>query len=346
MTSKTRFFMLAATLVIVVGLCTGLVAYYGGLPTFASTRTAGPDELKYIPADAAIVAYANVRDVMGSQFRQSLRQVLPDQDKQGQNEFQEKTGIDIERDIDHVVACIEPGASDSDHNGFVLLRGNFDQTRLETLAKEHGAEVVPAQGVRLLRFPQQHGQWNGNSGDNGSTDKPMHRQHGDKSGAIGFVEPGLIVLGDEASIRRAFGAGAANISSNDELMGMIADVEGTSANLWAVGRMDAIARDPHLPPQIASQIPQVKTFSASSRIDGGLTGVLRAEARDDEAAKNLRDVVQGFLALAKMQTGTRPEFDGLLRSVQLSGTGKTVAISFEVPSEFIQAMSQKMNKVN
>jgi hypothetical protein len=110
--------------------------------------------------------------------------------------------------------------------------------------------------------------------------------------------------------------------------------------------MDAIARDPHLPPQIAQQIPQVKTFSASSRIDGGLSGVLRAEARDDEAAKNLRDVLQGFLALAKMQASQKPEFDTLLRSVQLSGTGKTVAISFEVPSELIQAMSQKMKAVN
>jgi hypothetical protein len=332
MTSKTRFFMLAATLVIVVGLCTGLVAFYGGLPTFASTRVAGPDELKYIPADAAIVAYANVRDVMGSQFRQSLRQVLPDHDKQGQNEFQTKTGIDIERDIDHVIACIQPGATDADHNGFVLLRGNFDSTRLEALAHEHGAQLVPAQGVRLLRF-------NHSTGDN-----PMH--HGDKNGAIGFVEPGLIVLGDEASIQRAFRPGATNIGTNEELMGMIADVEGTSANLWAVGRMDAIARDPHMPPQIAAQIPSVKTFSASSRIDGGLSGILRAEARDDEAAKNLRDVIQGFLALARMQTGSRPEFDSLLRSVQLSGTGKTVAISFEVPSEFIQAMSSKMNKVN
>jgi hypothetical protein len=332
MTSKTRFFMLAATLVIVVGLCTGLVAFYGGLPTFASTRVAGPDELKYIPADAAIVAYANVRDVMGSQFRQSLRQVLPDHDKQGQNEFQTKTGIDIERDIDHVIACIQPGATDADHNGFVLLRGNFDSARLEALAHEHGAQLVPAQGVRLLRF-------NHSTGDN-----PMH--HGDKNGAIGFVEPGLIVLGDEASIQRAFRPGATNIGTNEELMGMIADVEGTSANLWAVGRMDAIARDPHMPPQIAAQIPSVKTFSASSRIDGGLSGILRAEARDDEAAKNLRDVIQGFLALARMQTGSRPEFDSLLRSVQLSGTGKTVAISFEVPSEFIQAMSSKMNKVN
>jgi hypothetical protein len=334
MTSKTRFFMLSATMVIVVGLGTGLVAYYGGLPTFASTRTAGPDELKYIPADAAIVAYANVRDVMGSQFRQSLRAVLPDHDKNGQNEFQEKTGIDIERDIDHVIACVRPGATDADHNVFVLLRGNFDPTRLESLARAHGAVPVPAQGVRLLHFTG-HGD-----------QRQDGKSHGDKQPAIGFVEPGLIVLGDEQSILMAMRPGAPNIGSNEELMSMIADVEGTSANLWAVGRMDAIARDPHFPPQIASQIPQVKNFAASSRIDGGLSGILRAEARDDESAKNLRDVVQGFLALARMQSAAKPEFDTLLRSVQLSGTGKTVAISFEVPSEFIQAMSSKIKQVD
>jgi hypothetical protein len=263
----------------------------------------------------------------------SLKQVLPDQDKQGQNEFQTKTGIDIERDIDHVVACIQAGG-ENDHNGFVLLRGNFDANRLESLAREHGAQSAPSPGgkVRLLH-------WAPGYSDRGDPDNPRH--HGNKPAAIGFVEPGLIVLGDEATIQRAFSPGATSIATNDELMGMIADVEGSSANLWAVGRMDAIAKDPHLPPQIAAQIPSVKNFSASSRIDGGLSGVLRAEARDDEAAKNLRDVVQGFLALAKMQAGTKPEFDGLLRSVQLSGSGKTVAISFEVPSELIQAMSNR-----
>jgi hypothetical protein len=325
MATRTRFFLLASTLVLVVGLCTGLVAYYGGLPTFASTRAAGPEELKYVPADAAIVAYANVRDVMASQFRQTLRQVLPDADKQGQNEFQAKTGIDIEHDIDHVVACVEPGQSKEDHNGFVMLRGNFDAARLEALAREHGAKpsAQQIQGVRLLRWTQ-------------------GGPHGDKGGAIAFVEPGLIAIGDEAIVTRALSqTGGTNITSNDELMGMITDVEG-NANLWAVGRVDAIANDPHLPPQIASQIPSVKWFSASSRINGGLSGVLRAEARDDEAAKNLRDVVQGFLALAKLQAGNKPEFDSVLRTIQLSGSGRTVAVSFEVPTEFIQAMSAKM----
>ena len=33
------------------------------------TRAAGPEELEYVPADAAVVAYANVRDVKASRIQ-------------------------------------------------------------------------------------------------------------------------------------------------------------------------------------------------------------------------------------------------------------------------------------
>ena len=72
--------------------------------------------------------------------------------------------------------------------------------------------------------------------------------------------------------------------------------------------------------------------------------MLRAEARDDEAAKNLRDVVQGFLALAKLQAGKKPEIQTLVQSLQLSGTGKTVALSFEVPPSSSTRLSQTVGK--
>ena len=74
--------------------------------------------------------------------------------------------------------------------------------------------------------------------------------------------------------------------------------------------------------------------------------MLRAEARDDEAAKNLRDVVQGFMALAKLQAGSKPELQPLIQSIQLSGTGKTVALSFEVPAALIDVMSQHMKRAD
>src|SRR5688572_21253763 len=98
MTARTRNFVITSLVVLTVGLGTGLVAYYG-LPTGAFAGQEGPDELQFIPRDAAVVAFANVQDVMQSEVRQKLRQVLPGQG-QGQDEFQQHTGINIDTDID------------------------------------------------------------------------------------------------------------------------------------------------------------------------------------------------------------------------------------------------------
>src|SRR4051812_2454186 len=106
MTKKTRYFIFCSVTLLLVGLWTGVVAYYTGIPMGAFGRPGGPAELRYVPADAALVAYANVQDVMHSEFRQKLRAAM-NHNEDGQREFQKQTGIDIERDIDHVVAFSE-----------------------------------------------------------------------------------------------------------------------------------------------------------------------------------------------------------------------------------------------
>ena len=152
--------------------------------------------------------------------------------------------------------------------------------------------------------------------------------------ALAFLEPGLVAIGSETAIKSSIDAQltAHSITSNDDMMELVSDIE-RGNNAWAVGRFDAIADQARLPEQIRSQIPAVKTFAVMSHIDGGVTGTLRAEARDDQAAENLRQVVQGFLALGRLQSQKDPKVAALLQSLQLSGTGKTVALSFAIPSE-------------
>src|SRR5687768_3225957 len=76
MTKRTRRFLVVATGILVVGLGTGLVAsYMGGLPGLNIIAANTPDELAYVPANARMVAFANVRDVMDSELRQKLMQL-------------------------------------------------------------------------------------------------------------------------------------------------------------------------------------------------------------------------------------------------------------------------------
>jgi hypothetical protein len=201
----------------------------------------------------------------------------------------------------------------------VLARGRFDETKIESLMREHGAHVEDYNTKRLVVADAPEG----------------------KGGmfAVAFIEPGLAAIGSAKVVKTAIDlhqagnnpqAGIQSVTGNDELMELVRGLD--SGNAWAVGRFDVLTSRAHLPENVASQIPAITWFSVSTHIDGGLRGVLRADTRDDEAANNLRDVIRGFLALAKLQAGGRPEIQTMMQSLELGGTGKTVALSFDVPA--------------
>lgn len=329
MTKRTRYFMAGGATVLAVGLCTGLVAYYGGFPALSAART-GPHELSYVPADAAIVAFADVNAVMNSQFRQRLKEAMPMKESE-RSDFEQKTGIDIERDIQYVVAAISSHA-DREGGPVVLARGNFDPGRLEALAREHGGDVAEYRGVRMIAAMKAR---------KTASDGEARRHTGDGHPAIAFIEPGLLALGDSAELKRAIDAhkNGQNVSGNEEIMRLVGDIEAGS-NAWAVGRFDALKNRERLPQQVNTQLSAVKYFAATGHVNGGVTGTFRAEARDEQSAENLRDVFRGLLALARLQGGSDPRAAALVQSLQLGGTGTSVVLSFSVPAEVIDLLGK------
>lgn len=359
MTTKTRYFVIVSLLVLTVGMGTGLVAYYVGFPASASAKLGGPDDLRLIPRDATVVAFANVQEVMSSALRQKIRAARPEPEN-GQRELQEQTGINLETDIDQVVACLraDPGGESLPGEGMVLARGRFDEARIEALMREHGATVEDYKGARLivadvaeaarLEVEKRRAAGEPVPDVSGRLDHPAAQA----SFALAFVEPGLVALGSTALIRSAVDlhqgganpkAGLQAVVGNEELMNLVRSLDSTG-NAWAVGRFDALTLRSRLPQNVASQLPAITWFSVGARVNGGISGVIRAETRDDEAAGNLRDVVNGFMALAKLQAGARPELQAMMRSLSLGGTGRTVALSFAVPAEVFDVIGAGANK--
>jgi hypothetical protein len=345
MTAKTRYFVIVSLLVVGVGLGTGLVAYYVGFPTSAFIAGGGPEELRYLPSSATVVAYANVRDVMASDLRQRFRDsLLPGAHENGQREFQELTGINIETDIDHVVACLDSssGSTNGPGLGVVLARGTFAESKIEALMREHGAQVDIYKGKRLIttmtpEFPSPDLAF--------PAPAPAVPKIPRQSFSLTFVEPGLVALGTTSLVQHAIdlhNGGGQSALTNDGLMERVRALEG--GNVWAVGRFDVLRARANLPEAVSDRLPPITWFSVRGRVNGGIEAVLSAEARDDAAAKNLRDVVQGFLALAKLQTSSKPEIQRFVDSLQIQGTGNTVALSVEVPAEVFDTLSAIMPK--
>jgi hypothetical protein len=329
MSTRTRYFMVGSALVLVLGLCTGLVAYYNGdLPLL--TSSGGPAELAYLPAGTAGVAYANVHAIMTSAFRQKLRQVLPTGEEK--DKFQKETSIDIEKDIDTVLAGFK-GADPSDHAAVILVRGRFNQGQIEALVREHGGSVTEYRGKRLMLTHELPGM--GSTSADAPKDAPTHT-----TGGLAFLESGLVALGEQASLEQAIDARATgqNVTKNAELMKFVTGIDATN-NAWVVGQMDAVVNSSAVPQQAKDQLATVQWFEITARIDAGVSGMVRAEARDDQAGEDLRSVVRGGLAAAHLMTSKDPKMDNLLNSLQLSGTGKTVALSFTVSPDMLDMIN-------
>ena len=204
----------------------------------------------------------------------------------------------------------------------ILARARYQAARLEALAVEHGAQVTEYQGKRLITHHDQD-----------ATGDPN-----DEDMAFGFVEADLVAFGSLGSVKASIDARASNrnVVSNIEMMKLVNEID--NANAWAVGKFDAIASKAGLPTEIAAALPSISWFSAAGHINGGISGTFKAEAKDEATAKNLRDLMGGFLALAKMQAGSKPGMQQLADSLVISGEGNTVALAFSIPSELLDVL--------
>jgi hypothetical protein len=309
MTRRTRLFVVIAVGILVAGLGTGLLASYMNIQNLTLIGGNGPEEFAYVPSDARVIGFANVRDVMDSDVRKKLMELRPGAD--GADRFQERTGINLTTDVDSVTAAITSDTTQGPP--LVIAKGRFDLVRLEGFAREEGGVVEDYKGKRLIT-------------------------HDDF--AVAFVEPGLVALGSPAAVRRAIdtkAAGTGNITGNEELMRLVHQVDG--GTVWGVARFDALTGI-NLPTEVKDRLPAISWLSIKGLLNGGIEGLISAEARDDQAAQDLRQVVQGFVALGRMQAGpNHPEIADFVNSIQLTGQGRTVSLGFSLPAEMIDAIA-------
>lgn len=329
MTQKSRYFLIASAAVLILALGGGLMAY------LAHQRTAGgpagvPPEVRYVPVDAAIVAYANVRAVMDSELRRQLAPTIEtgDPPRQGRHMMNDVAGVDLEKQVDHVLAYVErsetpaapPAETRTAPRAVALVSGSFEQARVEQFIREHGGTIEDYHGHRM-----------------------SVQQHGSEEIAIGFVGRNLIAVGQADLVRRVLdrpvdaSEPAKTLAGNAEMMSLIRDASGSTA--WVVGHFDAMSRGISLPSAMRGNVPLVRLMSAKADLNGGVRVSVRADAADESAAEQLREVVRGFVSLARLQSGARPEFDSALKSIQLSGSGSVVEVTFTMPLETVRALT-------
>ncbi len=327
MTKKTRYFVLAAGAVLIVGLGGGLIAYLA-YNRGAAAIAGLPPEMRYVPADVAAVAFADVRAVMNSELRRALMPAIDPESRKGRQMINDFAGVDVEKQVNRVVAYVEPYTARDPQSqekpevprALVMVQGTFEPARIETFIRERGGTMDEYKGRKIFV-----------------------RREDDHEVAVGLIGSDLIALGQSDIVRRVIdmsldGSGPAKtISANPEMMLLIRDNAGSTA--WVVGQFDELSRRMRLPSGIAGQVPPIRLVSVKADINGGMKATIRAETGDKVAADQLRDVVRGFLSLARLHAGGKHELEGTLKSIELSGSDSTVRLSFAVSPETLRSVA-------
>ena len=311
MSKRTRLFVVGTLSTLAIGLGTAGLASYAGLSPVNLLGRAATSDLAFVPGTAQFIAYADVRRVMDSGLRQQLVPSLGTSTA-SKNPFQQ-IGLDLERDVDSVVVASLPGGTRPEGMPLLLARGRFDVGLIEAEIRNAGGSPTTYQKVRLVA---------------------------NEKIAVAFIETGFIAVGDPASVRLALDtkANGAAISADASVMRLVGRVD--DANTWVVADFQALQAAKSLPGGVAGQLPAITWLAASGDVGDGFSARIFVEGRDQKAAQDLQEVVRGFVALARMQTGQEAALSELLNSVELSGEGNTVTLSFAVPASFFERLKK------
>lgn len=327
--TRSRAAVLVSTVVVVSGLIAGLGALW--LDPARAAVGPMPGEALVLPADARFVMGFDVKRFTASPFYAryaSQRGMKPE----ALRELEERTGLDPARDVDQIVVVgTKNGASGSP--GLALALGRFDLYRigraLETEGKVTGHNVA---GLSVYVFKEGDAQ-------------PL---------ALAFLDETALVFGPRTDVEAAIGSrsrGETPFKKNTMLLGLVEKVR-PGSTFWMVGDQSLLAGMPTSVPAPGASgdgatinLPALQALTVTGDLDPQVSLNVIGEAKDELAAKNLADVVRGFVALMSLQSQQKPELQQLASAFTVATEANRVLVSARVPYEMLDALQGKAKAV-
>lgn len=324
--SRNRFAVLASSVVVAAG-----AAVAGGAVYLGSVQAAVgplPPEALALPGDAKVVMGVDVKRFVASPFYQRIKESDPKSGPAaGFRELEEKTGLNPERDLESVyVAGRSMGAPTGAGGGVVVATGTFDRYRISHSIETSGRKVTTknVQGVPVYLFDETRGRG--------------------QAGAVGFLEDDLLVMGTLADVEKVIATratGQGGIESNPAMVALLENVR-PGSTFWMVGDQSVLEKMPgSVPGNAAAALPGLKSMVVTGDLDPELSLEMTGEAQDEAAARQLADVIRGFVALAQLQSSRKPELKQLAAAVSVTTEAGSVRVTARFPYELLDALKPK-----
>jgi hypothetical protein len=330
--TRSRLVVLAASLVVIVGALGAAGTLYLD-PARAAVGPLPPEALS-LPSDTRFVMGLDMKRFVASPFYKRMNAGAA-ATRKGRpfSEIEEKTGLNPERDIDQVIVAgggqgFQAGRGGQ---GAVIVLGRFDRYKVSRAIETESKSKVTTktlQGTTIYLFSE--------------------GQTGDAKAAVAFVDDGALVMGSQKDVEHVVSArarGEATLSGNAALLALVESVR-PGSTFWVAGDQTILQRMPKTIPgggpgtSQSIELPTLKSVIVTGDLDPEVALDVTGEAADEAAARNLADVVRGFVALASLQAGQKPELKQLASAVSVTTEQTRVRVNARVPYALLDSLQR------
>jgi hypothetical protein len=316
--SRSRLVVFISMLVVVVGVVAGVSALYLD-PARASVGPL-PAAALVLPEDSRFVIGFDVQRFVASPF---YKRLTPDMRPEAMRELEERTGLKPDRDVDQMVVAGRGTAPAG--NPLALVFGRFDRQKLGRALETEKKDKVTwkdVQGTTVYLFKE---------GERGTS-------------ALAFLDDSTLLIGAAEGVEAAIGnraQGKPGLRGNRTLTTLLERVK-PGSTFWMVGDQSLLANLPKsvTGPAGDSQValPALRSVTVTGDLDPLVAVSVTGEAQDAAGAANLADVVRGFVALASLQAGQKPELKALANAITVATEENRVLVNARIPYETLDAL--------
>jgi hypothetical protein len=315
--SRSRILAFASLGIVALGAAVAV----GALVTSASRAGVGPlpSAGLVLPADATFLVGIDVKRLAASTLYQKQAAARPEVFK----ELEDTTGLRLERDVELVVL-----AGSKTKRGVALAFGPFDEHRLAlAIEARPGVSADKVAGTTLYAFAA-------------SASKAAR--------GIAFLDKGTILLGDVAQLRetlKAHGQGKTPLQSNATLLKLLVRVR-PGSTFWMVGDQSLLANLPATLPSPSGSsasltLPALQSLIVTGDVEPLVSLHVTGGTADEAAAKNLADMVRGFVAIFALQASQKPELKELASALSVTQNATEVLVNFQIAPAVLERLGGK-----
>jgi len=273
------------------------------------------DAFALLPADSALVVYADMAALRGEPLVQHLAAMAPAVQPNGDYaEFMAATGFQYERDLDRIILASSsaPTAQAPPAHFVAIADGRFDQTKIEAYAQRNGS-MQQQDGHAVFTTPAAPG----------------------RTTAFTFLNAGRVAIGDSADISALLAARSA-AAPDAALQEQVSRVAGSP--IFLVAKAQTIMPAASRATGFSTPLNGLRWVNLAARPDGDKV-LLSAEGSCDspEQARQiaatlelLRGLMRGMVADPKNLGGAPPEaakaVSQMLQTAQISSDATRVRL--------------------